>query len=82
MHYTADTSLAFISCEHIVRDVNNGWLIRYTHANGVAMFFIKVYMHIGKALYYGGYRGPRRKLWLIGVVIFLVMKATGFKGYA
>ena len=80
-HYCPDTDLALISCEHIVRDVNNGWLIRYTHANGVAMFFIMVYIHIGKALYYGSYKAPRRQLWLVGVVIFITMMATGFLGY-
>lgn len=80
-HYAPNVELAFSSCEHIVRDVNNGWLIRYTHINAVSMFFVKVYIHIGKALYYGSYRAPRRTLWLVGVIIFVVMMATAFIGY-
>lgn len=81
MHYTGDIDLAFLSVEHIMRDVNFGWLIRYLHANVASFFFIFVYIHIGKALYYGSYKGPRTLLWTIGVVIFLIMMATGFLGY-
>lgn len=81
MHYAPTVELAFISSEHIVRDVNNGYLIRYTHCNAVSMFFIMVYIHIGKALYYGSYRAPRRLLWIVGVFIFIIMMATAFIGY-
>jgi group I intron endonuclease len=80
MHYTAQVDLAFISVEHIMRDVNFGWLIRYAHANVASFFFIFVYMHIGKGLYYGSYRKPRVLLWSIGVVIFILMMATAFLG--
>ena len=73
--------LAFSSSEHIVRDVNNGYLLRYIHANAVSMFFFKVYAHIGKGLYYGSYRAPRRVLWILGVIIFIVKMATAFIGY-
>ena len=76
MHYAPTVELAFISSEHIVRDVNNGYLIRYTHCNAVSMFFIMVYIHIGKALYYGSYRAPRRLLWIVGVVIFIIKMAN------
>jgi ubiquinol-cytochrome c reductase cytochrome b subunit len=65
----------------IIRDVFNGWLIRYTHANGVSMFFILVYIHIGRGLYYGSYRAPRGVLWIVGVVIYISKKATAFIGY-
>jgi hypothetical protein len=65
----------------IVRDVNNGYLLRYIHANGVSIFFKKVYVHIGKGLYYGSYRAPRTALWIVGVLIFIVKKATAFIGY-
>lgn len=81
MHYNPSVDLAFSSSEHIVRDVNNGWLIRYIHANGVSLFFAKVYLHIGKGLFYGSYRAPRRALWIVGVLIFIVKKATAFIGY-
>jgi len=64
-----------------IGDVNNGWLIRYIHANGASFFFIWVYLHIGRGLYYGSYRNPRSLLWCIGVVIFIVMMATAFIGY-
>jgi len=80
MHYTPHVELAFTSVEHIMRDVNYGWLIRYIHANGASMFFMLVYLHIGKGLYYGSYKEPRQLLWSIGVVIFVVMMATGFLG--
>ena len=72
MHYTAQTFLAFTSVEHIMRDVNNGWLLRFIHANGASVFFILVYLHIGRNLFYGSYRSPRGQLWIIGVVIFIV----------
>lgn len=75
MHYTANIDLAFISVEHIMRDVNFGWFIRYAHANVASFFFIFVYLHIGKGLYYGSYRSPRFLLWAIGVVIFILMMA-------
>jgi quinol-cytochrome oxidoreductase complex cytochrome b subunit len=81
MHYTPHVDYAFNSVEHIMRDVNNGWLIRYLHANGASMFFIVVYLHIFRGLYYGSYMYPRGTLWASGVVIFLLMMATGFMGY-
>ena len=81
MHYTPNTLLAFSSVEHIMRDVNWGWLIRYMHANGASMFFIAVYIHILRGLYYGSYKAPREILWILGVVIFLLMMATAFMGY-
>ncbi|WP_342641303.1 cytochrome b [Rhodoligotrophos ferricapiens] len=81
MHYTPDTRLAFDSVEHIMRDVNYGWLIRYMHANGASFFFIAVYIHIFRGLYYGSYKAPREVLWIIGVIIYLVMMATAFMGY-
>lgn len=81
MHYTPHVDLAFSSVEHIMRDVNNGWLIRYIHANGASMFFIVVYCHIFRGLYYGSYMYPRGQLWASGVLIFLLMMATAFMGY-
>jgi len=81
MHYTPHISLAFTSVEHIMRDVNNGWLIRYMHANGASMFFIVVYAHIFRGLYYGSYMYPRELLWCSGVVIFILMMGTAFMGY-
>ena len=81
MHYTPHIDLAFSSVEHIMSDVNNGWLIRYLHANGASMFFIVVYSHIFRGLYYGSYMYPREKLWMSGVIIFLLMMATAFMGY-
>ena len=75
MHYTPEVNLAFISVEHIMRDVSNGWIIRYIHANAASLFFVCVYIHIGKAIYYGSYKKPRSVLWNIGVVIFLIMMA-------
>ena len=81
MHYTPHVDLAFVSVEHIMRDVNNGWLIRYMHANGASMFFIVVYSHIFRGLYYGSYMQPREHLWCSGVIIFLLMMATAFMGY-
>jgi quinol-cytochrome oxidoreductase complex cytochrome b subunit len=81
MHYIGSVDLAFSSVEHIMRNVNSGWLIRYLHSNGAGFFFIFVYIHIAKALYYGSYRAPRVLLWSIGVVLFLVMIITAFLGY-
>ncbi|MBW7837595.1 MAG: cytochrome b N-terminal domain-containing protein [Sphingomonadales bacterium] len=81
MHYTPHTSLAFASVEHIMRDVNYGWLLRYIHANGASMFFIVVYVHIFRGLFFGSYRNPREVLWFLGVIIYLLMMATGFMGY-
>ncbi|MEK6638282.1 MAG: cytochrome b/b6 [Pseudomonadota bacterium] len=81
MHYAANSGIAFDSVEHIMRDVNSGWLIRYVHANGASMFFIVVYIHIFRGLYFGSYKAPREMLWLLGVVIFLLMMATAFMGY-
>jgi ubiquinol-cytochrome c reductase cytochrome b subunit len=81
MHYTAHIDLAFSSVEHIMRDVNNGWLIRYAHANGGSFFFLVVYIHIARGLYYGSYMTPREHLWASGVVIFILMMATAFIGY-
>uniref|UniRef100_E3VW13 Cytochrome b n=1 Tax=[Candida] alai TaxID=434040 RepID=E3VW13_9ASCO len=81
MHYSTHISLAFDSIEHIMRDVNAGWLIRYIHANGASFFFICMYIHIGKAIYYGSYKSPRILVWTIGVIIFIVTMATAFLGY-
>lgn len=81
MHYSSNLELAFISVQHIMIDVNYGWLIRYAHANGAGFFFIFVYMHMARGIYYGSYRRPRIALWVVGVVIFLVMIITGFLGY-
>lgn len=81
MHYTPSVDLAFISVEHIMRDVNYGWLLRYMHANVASFFFIFVYLHIGRGLYYGSYRSPRTLLWSIGVVILILMMAIAFLGY-
>ena len=81
MHYTPHVDLAFLSVEHIMRDVNGGWLLRYTHANGASMFFIMVFIHIGRGLYFGSYIQPRGFVWSLGVVILLLMMATAFLGY-
>jgi ubiquinol-cytochrome c reductase cytochrome b subunit len=81
MHYTPEQSLAFSSVEHIMRDVNDGWLLRYIHANGASMFFIVVYMHTLRGLYYSSYVYPRQALWIVGVIIFFVMIITAFMGY-
>ena len=81
MHYTPHIDLAFSSVEHIMRDVNNGWFIRYAHANGASMFFIVVYSHIFRGLYYGSYMHPRQLLWCSGVLIFISMMGTAFMGY-
>ena len=81
MHYTPSVLEAFNSVEHIMRDVNNGWLIRYLHANTASAFFFLVYLHIGRGLYYGSYKSPRTLTWAIGTVILIVMMATAFLGY-
>jgi quinol-cytochrome oxidoreductase complex cytochrome b subunit len=81
MHYNPSVLEAFNSVEHIMRDVNNGWLIRYIHSNTASAFFFIVYLHIGRGLYYGSYQNPRTLVWSIGVVIFLLMIVTGFLGY-
>jgi len=81
MHYTPHATMAFDSVEHIMRDVNYGWLLRYIHSNGASMFFIVVYIHIFRGLYYGSYKFPRELLWWLGIVILLLMMATAFMGY-
>ncbi len=81
MHYTPTAAGAFDSIEHIMRDVNYGWLLRYMHANGASFFFIVVYVHIFRGLYYGSYKAPREVLWMLGVVILILMMATAFMGY-
>ena len=81
MHYTPNINLAFSSVEHIMRDVNGGWILRYIHANGASIFFIILYIHIAKGLYYGSYLYPRQLLWCSGVIIFLLTMATAFMGY-
>lgn len=81
MHYTPHVDHAFFSVEKIMRDVNYGWLVRYLHSNGASMFFIAVYIHIFRGLYYGSYKAPREILWILGVMILLVMMATAFMGY-
>ena len=81
MHYVAHADLAFGSVEHIMRDVNYGWLIRYLHANGSSMFFLAVYIHIFRALFYGSYKAPREMIWIIGMLIYMLMMATAFMGY-
>jgi ubiquinol-cytochrome c reductase cytochrome b subunit len=81
MHFAADQTVAFNSVEHIMRDVNAGWFMRYAHMNGASMFFIVVYLHIFRGLFYGSYKPPREMVWLLGLVIFLLMMATAFMGY-
>ena len=81
MHYVAHTDLAFASVEHIMRDVNYGWLLRYFHANGASMFFLAVYIHIFRSLYYGSYKSPREVIWIIGIIIYVLMMAAAFMGY-
>jgi ubiquinol-cytochrome c reductase cytochrome b subunit len=81
MHYTPNAALALDSTESIMRDVNYGWLLRYLHSNGASLFFLSVYIHIFRGMYYGSYKAPREVLWIIGVLIFLVMMATAFMGY-
>lgn len=81
MHYTPSVLEAFDSVEHIMRDVNNGWLIRYLHSNTASAFFFLVYLHIGRGLYYGSYKAPRTLVWTIGTILFILMIATAFLGY-
>lgn len=81
MHYTPHIDFAFLSVEHIMRDVEGGWLLRYAHANGASMFFIAVYIHLFRGLYYGSYASPREAVWCVGVVILLLMIFTAFIGY-
>ncbi len=81
MHYVPQSDLAFDSVERIMRDVNYGWLIRYTHANGASMFFFAVYIHMFRGLYYGSYKAPREVLWILGCIIYFLMIATAFMGY-
>src|SRR5437660_7922199 len=81
MHYTSHSSLAFASIEHIMRDVNYGWLLRYAHANGASMFFLALYIHMFRGMYYGSYKEPREVLWILGVILLLLMIMTGFMGY-
>ena len=81
MHYTPHVDLAFMSVEHIMRDVEGGWFLRYMHANGASMFFIVVYLHMFRGLYYGSYASPRELVWIVGVLLFLLMILTAFIGY-
>ncbi len=81
MHYSSNLELAFISVEHIMRDVSSGWALRYAHANGAAFFFILIYAHMARGIYYGSYKSPRVAVWIIGVIIFLVLIITGFLGF-
>ena len=81
MHYVPNAKLAFDSVEHIMRDVNYGWLVRYLHSNGASFFFLAVYLHIFRGMYYGSYKNPREVLWILGVIIYVLMMATAFMGY-
>ena len=81
MHYTPHVDMAFASIEHIMRDVNSGWVLRYLHMNGASLFFLAVYLHIFRGLYYGSYKSPREITWIIGMLIYLLMMATAFMGY-
>ncbi|KPF91720.1 cytochrome B [Novosphingobium sp. AAP83] len=81
MHYAANAGVAFDSVEHIMRDVNWGWMMRYAHANGASAFFVVVYLHIFRGFFYSSYKAPREMIWLLGVTIFLLMMATAFMGY-
>jgi len=81
MHYAPNATVAFDSTEHIMRDVNWGWLMRYAHANGASAFFAVIYLHIFRGFYFGSYKAPREMVWLLGVVIYLLMMATAFMGY-
>jgi len=80
MHYTPNVELAFVSVEHIVRDVNYGWILRYLHANGASFFFIIVYGHIARGIYYGSYKAPRTLTWSIGVIILVLIIGIAFLG--
>ena len=81
MHYVPHETMAFDSIEHIMRNVNYGWMMRYMHANGAALFFVAVYIHIFRGLYYGSYKAPRELLWWMGLIIYILMMATAFMGY-
>ena len=81
MHYVPNAGLAFASVEHIMRDVNHGWMIRFIHANGASMFFMAVYIHMFRGIYYGSYKAPREVIWLLGTLIYCLMMATAFMGY-
>src|SRR5258705_2408238 len=81
MHYVPTVGGAFNSVEHIMRDVNYGWLIRFVHTTGASMLFAVVYIHIFRGLYYGSYKAPREMLWLLGVIILVLLMATAFFGY-
>jgi quinol-cytochrome oxidoreductase complex cytochrome b subunit len=81
MNYAANTDLAFNSVERIMRDVNYGWLLRYVHANGASMFFLAIYVHMLRGLYYGSYKAPREMIWILGVVLYFLLMATAFMGY-
>nr|YP_009919791.1 cytochrome b [Metschnikowia agaves]QMQ98500.1 cytochrome b [Metschnikowia agaves]QMQ98514.1 cytochrome b [Metschnikowia agaves] len=81
MHYSSNMELAFNSVEHMMRDVNGGWLMRYMHANGASFFFMCLYLHMAKALYYGSYKSPRTLVWMMGVMMFMLTMATAFMGY-
>src|SRR5277367_5653476 len=81
MHYVANAGMAFDSVERIMRDVNYGWLMRYVHSNGASMFFLAVYLHMFRGLYYGSYKAPRELIWILGVLIYVLMMATAFFGY-
>ncbi len=81
MHYVPDAGLAFNSVDSIMRDVNYGWLVRYIHSNGASMFFVAVYIHMFRGLYYGSYKSPREVLWILGVLLYLLMVTTAFLGY-
>ena len=81
MHYVPHVDHAFDSVEHIMRDVNYGWLIRYIHSVGASMFFLIVYIHIARGLYYGSYKSPREVLWWLGIIIFMLMIVSAFLGY-
>ena len=81
MHYVPNADLAFTSVDTIMRDVNYGWLIRYIHATGASMFFLAVYLHMFRGLYYGSYKAPREVIWILGVLIYLLMMGTAFFGY-
>lgn len=81
MHYTPHVDLAFASVEHIMRDVNGGYMLRYLHANGASLFFLAVYIHIFRGLYYGSYKAPREVTWIVGMLIYLMMMGTAFMGY-
>ena len=81
MHYVPSATMAFASVDHIMRDVDYGWMIRYLHSNGASFFFFAVYMHMFRGIYYGSYKAPREVLWIFGVIIYLLMMATAFMGY-